>query len=171
MKLPEVPVIVTVAVPVVAVPLAVSVSVLVVVAEVGLNAAVTPLGKPDADKLTLPLKPFTGLTVTVSVPLAPCVILTLFVDADRLKSGAAFTVRLTVVVCVRLPDALVIVTVLVPVAAALLAVNVRELVLVVEVGVKVAVTPLGKPDAVRATLPVKPFWGVIVIVSALLVLP
>ena len=155
----------------VAVPLAVSVSVLVVVAEVGLNAAVTPLGKPDADKLTLPLKPFTGLTVTVSVPLAPCVILTLFVDADRLKSGAAFTVRLTVVVCVRLPDVPVIVTVLVPVAAALPAANVRELVVVAEAGVKVAVTPLGKPDAVRATLPVKPFLGVMVIVSALLVLP
>ena len=170
----EVPVIVTVTVPVVAVLLAVNVSVLVsvlVVVEVGLNVAVTPLGMPDADRLTLPVKPFTGATVTVSVPLAPWVILTLFGDAERLKSGAAFTVRLTVVVCVRLPDVPVIVTVLVPVAAVLLAVNVRELVVVVEAGVKVAVTPLGRPDAVKATLPVKPFVGVIVIVSALLVLP
>lgn len=165
------PVTVTVAVPVVALLVAVRVRVPVVCVEVGLNDAVTPLGRPDADRLTLPLKPFTGLTVTVSVPLAPCVILTLFGEADRLKSGAAFTVRLTVVVCVRLPDVPVIVTVLVPVAAVLLAVNVRELVLVVEVGVKVAVTPLGRPDAVRATLPVKPFLGVTVIVSALLVLP
>ena len=155
----------------VAVPLAVNVSVLVVVVEAGLNAAVTPLGNPDADKLTLPLKPFTGLTVTVSAPLAPCVMLTLFGDADRLKSGAAFTVRLTVVVWVRLPEVPVIVTVLVPVAAVVLAVKVRELVLVVEAGEKAAVTPLGRPDAVKATLPVKPFWGVTVIVSGLLVLP
>ncbi len=87
------------AVPVVAVPLAVSVSVLVVVAEAGLNAAVTPLGSPDADKLTAALNPFCGVTVTVLVPLAPCVIVTVPGDADRLKlGGGAFTVRLTVVV-------------------------------------------------------------------------
>lgn len=77
------------AVPVVAVLVADSVRVLGVVAEAGLNAAVTPLGSPDADRLTLPLKPFTGLTVTVSVPLVPWVILTLFGEADRLKSGVA----------------------------------------------------------------------------------
>lgn len=59
------------AVPVVAVLLAVSVSVLVVVAEAGLNEAVTPLGRPDADRPTLPVKPFSGVTVTVSVPLLP----------------------------------------------------------------------------------------------------
>jgi hypothetical protein len=40
------------------VALAVSVNELVLVAEAGLKDAVTPLGKPDADKLTLPLKPF-----------------------------------------------------------------------------------------------------------------
>ena len=57
-KLPEVPVIVTVAVPVAAVLLAISVNVLVLAVLVGLNDAVTPLGKPDADKLTLPVKPF-----------------------------------------------------------------------------------------------------------------
>jgi hypothetical protein len=70
-KLPEVPVMVTVTVPVVAVLLAVSVKVLVVVAGFVLNAAVTPLGKPEADKVTLPLKPFCGVTVIVLVPLAP----------------------------------------------------------------------------------------------------
>ena len=50
--------IVIVDVPVAAVALAVSVNELVLVAEAGLKDAVTPLGKPDADKLTLPLKPF-----------------------------------------------------------------------------------------------------------------
>jgi hypothetical protein len=57
-KLPEVPVMVSVTVPVVAVLLAVNVSVLVLVALLGLNDAVTPLGIPEADKLTLLLNPF-----------------------------------------------------------------------------------------------------------------
>ena len=70
-KLPETPVMVTVTVPGVAVPLAVSVNVLVPVVLLGLNAAVTPLGRPEADKLTLLLKPFCGVTVIVLVPLAP----------------------------------------------------------------------------------------------------
>jgi hypothetical protein len=84
-KPPEVPVIVTVTVPVVAVPLAARVSVLVAVAGLGLNEAVTPLGRPDADKLTLPLKPFCGVTVTVLVPLPPCTMLTLPGDAETEK--------------------------------------------------------------------------------------
>ena len=54
--------------PVVAVLLAVSVRVLEPVAGFGLNDAVTPLGKPDADKLTPLLKPFCGVTVIVLVP-------------------------------------------------------------------------------------------------------
>ena len=82
-RLLDKPVTFTVAVPVVAVLLAVSVSVLVLAVLLGLNDAVTPLGRPDADRLTLPLKPFCGLTVMVLVPLAPCRIAKLFGDADR----------------------------------------------------------------------------------------
>ena len=70
-KLPEVPVMVTVAVVGVAEPLAVSVKVLVVVVLVGLKDAVTPVGKPEADKLTLPVKPSMGFTVIVLVALVP----------------------------------------------------------------------------------------------------
>lgn len=71
-KLPHVPVIVTVALfTVVAVLVAVSVSVLEVVAGFGLKDAVTPLGRPDADKVTLLAKPFCGVTLIVLVPLAP----------------------------------------------------------------------------------------------------
>jgi len=81
-KLPEMPVTVTVTVPVVAVLLAVSVTVLVFAVVLGLNDAVTPLGRPDADKLTLPLKPFCGITVMVLVPLLPCVIVKLLGDAE-----------------------------------------------------------------------------------------
>jgi Tfp pilus assembly protein PilZ len=57
-KLPEVPERVTVPVPVVAVLPAVSVKLLEVVAGLGLKMAVTPPGKPEADKVTAPLKPF-----------------------------------------------------------------------------------------------------------------
>lgn len=71
LRLPEVPVIVTVDVPVVALALAVSVKELVIVAEAGLKDAVTPLGKPDADKVTLPLKPFWGATVMALEPVDP----------------------------------------------------------------------------------------------------
>jgi hypothetical protein len=93
---------VTILVPGAALLLAVRVSVLGVVAEAeaGLNEGVTPLGRPEADRLTPLLNPFTGVTVTVLVPLFPCMKVKLFGDADRLKvgTGAAFTVRLTVVV-------------------------------------------------------------------------
>jgi hypothetical protein len=72
-KLPEVPVMVTVVgPPTVAVGLAVNVKTLDVVALVGLNDAVTPLGRVEVTaKLTLPVKPFSGFTVIVLVPLLP----------------------------------------------------------------------------------------------------
>ncbi len=79
---------VTVEVPVAAVLLAASVSVLVPVVLVGLNVAVTPLGTPEAARPTLPVKPFSGATVMVLVPLAPCVMVRLLGNAERLKFGA-----------------------------------------------------------------------------------
>ena len=81
--MPDVPVMVTVDVPVVAVAFAVSVNVLVPVALLGLKEAATPLGRPEADKLTLPLKPFCGVTVIVLVPRVPCTTLMLAGDAER----------------------------------------------------------------------------------------
>lgn len=86
-KLPDVPWIVTETVPVAAVALAVKVSVLVVVAGLGLKFAVTPLGRPEADRVTLPLKPSCGVMVMVLVPLLPWVMVTLLGLADRRKSG------------------------------------------------------------------------------------
>lgn len=86
-KLPDVPVMVTVAVPVVAVLLAVRVRVLVDVVGFVLNVAVTPLGKPDAASVTLPENPSTSVTVMVLVPLFPCVTVTLFGEAESVKLG------------------------------------------------------------------------------------
>jgi hypothetical protein len=82
-KLPDTPMMVTVTVPAVAVPLAVSVNVLLLAVLLGLNDAVTPPGRPDADKLTLPLKPNCGVTVTVLVLVVPCVIVKLLGEAER----------------------------------------------------------------------------------------
>jgi hypothetical protein len=82
-KLPDVPVIVTGTVPMAAVLLVVNVNVLVVVAGFELNDALTPLGRPEADKVTPPLKPFCGVTVIVLVPPAPCVMLRLLGAAER----------------------------------------------------------------------------------------
>lgn len=67
------------------------------------------------------------------------------------------TVSVTVVVRVVAPEVPVIVTVAAPVTAVLDAANVRvELVPVADAGLKLAVTPLGNPLAVRATAPVNP---------------
>jgi hypothetical protein len=60
----------TVVVPVVAVVLAVRVKMLVV-ALVEVNDAVTPLGRPEATKLTLLVKPPVGFTVIVLGTLLP----------------------------------------------------------------------------------------------------
>jgi hypothetical protein len=163
-RLPDVPVTVTVEVPVAAVAVTVNVKVLVPVVGFWLNAAVTPLGKPEADSVTLPVNPFERDTVIVLVPALPCVIVTLPGEADSPKFGAALTVRETEVVCVRLPDVPVTVTVAVPSAAVLLAFNVNVLVPVVGLVLKAAVTPLGSPEADNVTLPVKPLDGVTVTV-------
>jgi hypothetical protein len=164
LRLPEVPVIVSVDVPVAAVAPTVSVRELVVVAVPGLKDAVTPFGRPDADKLTLPVKPFRGATAMVLEPLNPWATVRLLGDAERLKFAGTPTARETVVVWLRLPEVPVIVTVEVPVAAVALAVSVKELVVVAETGLKDAVTPFGRPDADKLTLPAKPFWGATVMV-------
>jgi hypothetical protein len=170
-KLPDVPVMLTVTVPVVAVLFAVSVNVLAVLVGFALNDGVTPLGNPDADKVTLPLKPFCGVTVIVLVPAVPCVIVKLLGDAERLKFGTrtGLTVSEIVVAFDKLPEVPVMVTETVPVVAVLLAVSVNVLVVVAGFALNDAVTPLGKPDADKVTLPLKLFCGVTVIVLVLAV--
>jgi hypothetical protein len=69
----------------------------------------------------------------------------------------AWTPKLIVVVAVRLPDVPVTVSTLVPTLAALSAVNVKLLDPVVGFGEKDTVTPDGKPDMDRFTLPVNPY--------------
>lgn len=166
--MPEVPVTVTVAAPVVAVEEAVRVSVEVTLpfaaGVTGLveNAAVTPVGRPVAARVTAELKLAVLVTVMVLVPLALWAMLRVVGDAAMVKLGvaAAVTVSASVVVAVRLPEVPVMVTVDVPVVAVALAVSVNTLVPVVGFVPNAAVTPLGKPDAASVTLPVNPLTSV-----------
>ena len=93
----------------------------------------------------------------------PCTTETVFGLAVRLNVGPV-TVRLSDVVCVMLPDTPVMVIVAVPRVALAPAVRVSVLVEVVGFGLNPAVTPLGKPDALRVTLSLNPFEGTTVMV-------
>ena len=162
-KLPEMPLIRIENVPVAALFLADRVSVLALVMLPGLKDAVTPRGKPEADRVTLPVKPFCDVTVIVDVILPPRTRLKEFGEAERAKFGGDTTVRETVVLRDNSPDAPVTATVNVPSAAALLAVSVSVLAPVVLLGLNAAVTPMGRPAAERPTLPLNPFSGLTVI--------
>ena len=149
---------------------AVSVSTEVVVPFAGgvaglvLNVAVTPLGKPLAFNVTAELKLLWLVMVIVLVPLPPRKIFKVVGLAFSIKFPSGFTVSASVVLALKAPEMPVTVTVAVPTDAEALAVSVRVLVLVAGLGLNAAVTPLGKPEADRVTLPLKPFAGVMVIV-------
>ena len=82
-----------------------------------------------------------------------------------MKLWAALTVNAMDVLAVRLPEVPVMVTVDVPAVAELLAFSVRTLDPVVGLVPKDAVTPVGKPEAARVTLPANPPTSDTVIVS------
>ena len=130
------------------------------------NVAVTPLGKPVALRVVGELKLFRLVIVIVLFPLLPWPTLRVEGEALMVKSGcdAALTVRVRVVFAIKLPEVPVMVTVAVPVVAVLLAVKVSTLVVVVLVGLNDAVTPLGRPEALRLTVPLNPFKGLTVMV-------
>src|SRR5664280_1027034 len=111
--LPEVPVMVTVAGPVVAVLLAVKVKTLVPVVGLVPNAAVTPAGNPDAARVTLPVNPPTSVTVMVSVVLPLLATVTLLADGASVKPAPG-TVRAIVAECVTEPSVPVMEILVVP---------------------------------------------------------
>lgn len=59
--------------------------------------AVTPLGSPDADRLTLPLKPLRGLTITAPTAVDPRSSPRLAGIKDRMKFGAVMMSPMVVV--------------------------------------------------------------------------
>jgi hypothetical protein len=99
-RLPEVPLIVIVAEPAVAVLLAVSVSTLLRVVGFVAKAAMTPLGKLEAARVTLPVNPFWPVTVMVVFPEAPWAILREAGEAPSVKLGDGLTFSCTLAVAV-----------------------------------------------------------------------
>ena len=163
-KLPDAPVTVTVEVPSTAERLAVSVNVGGLVALAALKDAVTPVGRPDAVKITVPLNSFSGAIVMALATAPPWRTLRLAGDAWTLNEGTPVTVSSNLAVLVRLPEVPVMVIVDVDEAAELLAVKVRVLDVAALDGLSDAVTPAGRPDTARLTTPLKPFCELIVMV-------
>jgi hypothetical protein len=171
LKEPDVPVTVTVAVPLAAFRLAVNVNVLVPVAGFGLKDAVTPLGRALVDKATLPAKPLAGVTVIVVDALAFWSTVTLDGDADSVKlpETGAVTVKETDVVCVTPPPVPVTVIVYVPAATldptAMPMVELPDPGAAMDAGLNVTVTPLGWPDADKLTAESNPPLTAVLIVD------
>jgi hypothetical protein len=90
---------------------------------------VTPVGNPDRDKFTLPVKPFSALAITeADWPAPPAVkarLAGVTVSEKSDAGAAAVIVRAIVAVCVRAPDVPVSIIVVVPAAAFAPAVSVR----------------------------------------------
>jgi hypothetical protein len=154
-SVPLVPVIVTVELPagVVEDVVIVIVELLPAVTEVGLNAAAAPDGNPLADSATVPLKPFNTPVLTVYGVLLPGATLLLGGEAEMLKSGADVVVSPTLTVWVSAPLVPVIVSVDVVIGVVEDVVTVRTELLpgVIDVGLKEAVAPVGRPATLRAT--------------------
>ena len=161
-KPPEVPVMKTVDVPSAAELLAVSVNVPGLVGVAALKDAVTPAGRPDAVRVTAPARPFCEAMLTVAAP--PGERFTLAGDAAMVKAAIAVTFSTSRAVLVTLPEVPVIVIVDVDEAAEALAVSVSVLVVVALAGLNDAATPAGRPATLRATAPLKPCCGLMVIV-------
>jgi hypothetical protein len=92
-RAPEVPVIITIAEPGAAVLLALNVSPLVPDVGFVANVAVTPLGRPDAARVTMPVNAPFGVTVIVLVALLPAVTVNWPGELDRLKVGDPAAIR------------------------------------------------------------------------------
>lgn len=136
----------------------VRVRVLVEVVGFGLKLAVMPCGNPEAFNVTLPENPSTGVTVIVLVPIPFGSMVSENGAAVRSKVGP-ITVRLTDVLVIKLLDCPLISRVEIAGTALPLAVKVNLLTVLVASGLKVAVIPMGKFEAERVTVPLKPFSG------------
>jgi len=170
LRVPEVPVMVIGYVPATVDEAAARVTTLELADEVGLNVAVTPVGRPEAANVTLPANGLTSVTVMVSVPLAPGGTVRLVGEAERLKLPSPVTVSEMEVVALSVPEVPVIVIGYVPATVVAATANVSTLVAVVGFVPNVAVTPVGIPDAARVTLPVNVPVSFTVIVSVPLAL-
>jgi hypothetical protein len=167
-RVPLVPVIVRVYVPAGVVDAVETVSVALPEPETdaGLKLAEAPVGNPPTDRLAVPVKPFTALIDVVYVALLPCATVCELGVAEMLKSDGPCTINVTVPVCVRVPLVPVIVSVYVPagVVVAVVTDNVELPEPETDVGLRLAVAPVGNPLTLRFTVSVKPFSALSVVV-------
>jgi hypothetical protein len=165
---PEVAVMVIVNVPGVAELLAVIVSTLVVVVGLGLNAAVTPVGRPEAASVTLPVNPPVSVTVMVQVPEPPAT--TFNPPHEIVKPGLAVTVIVRVALLVTVPDVPVMVKANPPTVAVLLAVMVSTQLPLPVMGLvhPEIVMPPDPAVWLRVTVPLNGLTSVTVIVRVVL---
>lgn len=134
----------------------------------GLNVTLWALPCPEADKLIDESNPPETASVIVDLPELPRATLIDVGDALMVKLGLVpVTVRETVVVSVVLPEVPFTVMLYVPVAvdAATVSVIVEVPAPVIEVGLKLTVTPVGWPLADRVIAESKPPVTVLVMVD------
>lgn len=125
------------------------------VTEAGETEQFALVGAPVQLSATVPVNPPVGLTLTVYVVVWPAVIVCDPGEPESAKSPV--TASVTDVVCDKLPLAPVMVTVKLPigVVVAVVTVSVEELPVVV-FGLKLAVAPVGNPEALKSTVTAKP---------------
>jgi hypothetical protein len=155
LRLPDLPVMVTVDVTATAEGATVSVRMALAGVVPALNEPATPAGRPEMLTVTAFEKPFCGVRESVLLPVAPCGMLSAVGEADKMNVGCGVMVSATVVLAIRTPEVPVMVTVAED-AAVLAAVKVTVLWPAIT-GLKAAVTPAGSPDAASATVALKPF--------------
>lgn len=126
-----------------------------------MNAAVTPDGRAEVVRVTLPVKPALGVTVMVLVPGVPEITVTVAREVFSENAAAGVMVKATPTVALSAPEVAVMVTLPLLAEALGLAAIVNVLALDAT-GLKAAVTPEASPVTARVTVPVKPLAGAIV---------
>jgi hypothetical protein len=137
--------------------------------DAGLNAAVTPVGKPDAVSATADLKLPEIAVVMVLVPFAPGATVSNGVAAEIVNVAGAVIFRITKDVCVTPPPVAVTVTGYEPITAVEATVKVSvdepEPGAAMDAGLNAAVTPAGSPLAVSVIAEFRPPETTVVIVD------
>lgn len=127
------------------------------VAEFAVNDGITLAGKPETLSRIGLLKPFCGVKVKVTFAEPPAAILRADGERAKVKEGGLVMLSATEVLALNVPDVPVMIAVTFPAAAVLLAVKVTLLVPVAVAGLKLAVTPEGRPEAASFTDALNPF--------------
>ncbi len=138
--------------------------------DAGLNNAVVPVGRPNALKTIAELKAPEATVAIVLLPVEPCAMETAFGEAEIVKASGGVTVRRTVAVgCVVLAPVPVMRIGYEPTGVledtATIMVEVPAPGAAMDMGLKLTVTPVRRPDAERATAELKPPEMAIVMVD------